>query len=344
MRARRVIAYAPRTLEWEEIELPDTPPPGKLLVRTAATLISTGTELANWTAITADRVGRSADWRDRPLRLGYSLAGTVVAVGDGVGDWQPGDRVSGAGPHASAAVMDAARCVKIPAGVSDADATFGTLGPIALNGVRRASIELGESVAVVGLGLIGQMAGLWSRLDGARPVVGLDYFAPRRQLAMELGMAAAFDAADAEAVPRAVQEWTEHANRNPGFDVVIEATGHPAALLPALRLARDDGRVVALGSTRGVVEQFDLYAEVHKRGIVLIGAHNSTHPAQANSWNRWTEPANRALTLRLIASGDLPVGRLVSHRVPARQAPELYALLADRRQEAMGVVLDWQTA
>jgi threonine dehydrogenase-like Zn-dependent dehydrogenase len=134
-----------------------------------------------------------------------------------------------------------------------------------------------------------------------------------------------------------VARWTG----SDGFDAVIEATGHPSALVPSLRLARANGRVVALGSTRGTVDSFDVYADLHKRGISLIGAHNSTHPEQPNAANRWTEPADRALTLRLVAGGDLPVERLISHRVPADEAPALFALLADRRREAMGVLLEW---
>jgi L-iditol 2-dehydrogenase len=337
MQARRVVAYAPRTLEWEIIDLPDTPPPGKLLIATRATLISTGTELANWTGITADRKGMGPDWRDKPLRLGYSLVGTVLAVGAGVQGWSPGTRVSGAGSHASAVVLDAARCVAVPDEVSDATATFGTLGPIALNGVRRADLALGETVAVIGLGLIGQLAGLWARLNGARPVVGVDLIARRRDLAREIGFDAAFDPGDDAAARQELARWTD----GQGFDAVFESTGHPSALVPALRLAVRDGRVVALGSTRGVIEQFDLYADLHQRGVTLIGAHANTHPAQANAANRWTEPANRALTLRCIAVGDLPVQHLISHRVPAEQAPAMFQLLADHRDEAMGVVLQW---
>lgn len=340
MQARRAVAYAPRTLEWEAIDLPDTPPPGKLLIETRATLISTGTELANWTAITADRTGMSTDWRDKPFRPGYSLVGTVLAVGAGLEGWRPGTRVSGAGSHASAVLLDAARCVAVPDGVSDEAATFGTLGPIALNGVRRATLALGECVAVVGLGLIGQLAGLWARLDGARPVVGVEPIERRRNLARAVGFDTALDPGDDATLWQEVARW----NDARGFDVVLESTGHPSALVPALQLATREGRVVALGSTRGTIDQFDVYKEIHQRGVTLIGAHANTHPAHANAANRWTEPANRALTLQYIASGELPVQRLISHRVPADQAPAMFQLLADHRDEAMGVVLQWAQA
>lgn len=337
MRARRAVALAPRSLTWEEVDLPDAPPPGKLLVRAHTTLISTGTELANWTGITADRAAMGADWRQQPFRPGYSLAGSVLAVGDSVDSWTVGDRLSAAGPHASAAVLDAARCVKVPPTVSDEAAAFGTLGAIALNGVRRAGIGLGDRIAVVGLGLIGELAGLLARLNGARPVVGLDLVPNRCDLAVALGWDAALDPDDPSSIHEASATWTDGA----GFDIVIEATGHPAAFAPALRLVRREGKVVALGSTRGLLADFDLYDMIHRPGVTLIGAHANTHPLTATAANPWTEPANRSLIVRLVASGDLPVERLISHREPAARAPELFALLADRRQEAMGVVLDW---
>lgn len=336
-RAHRLVAFAPRTLEIEAIDLPDEPPQQQLLVRTTATLISTGTELANWTGITADRSAMGPDWRERPFRPGYSLSGVVVAVGAQCQGWSIGQRVTASGPHASFALLQAGRCVAVPETVSDEDATFGTLGPIVLNGVRRAKIALGESVAIVGLGLIGQLAGLLARVNGARPVVGVDPYEERRTQAVKVGLNAAYAAAD-----NLAQHAAGLGVDADGFDVVIEATGHPDALTPALRLARRDGRVVALGSTRGTVTNFDVYRDIHLRGIQLIGAHLNTHPQQANGANRWTEHANRLLTTSLIASGDLPIAKLISHRFLASDAFAAFSLLADRRREAMGVVLNWR--
>jgi threonine dehydrogenase-like Zn-dependent dehydrogenase len=336
MRGYRLAAKRPRHLELEGFELPDRPPPGAVLVQTTFTLISTGTELANWTGLTVDRRALGADWGERPYRPGYSYVGVVHAVGDGVTALAVGDRVCGQGGHASAAILDAAKIAVVPAGVSDMQAAFATLLVITMNAVRRAGIALGERVAAVGLGLIGNLALQQARLCGALPVAGSDPLASRRAYAERVGLVALNPAA-ADFEER-VRELTDGER----FDVVFEATGSPAAFTPALKLAAPQGRVVALGSTRGLIEQFDLYCDVHVPGITVIGAHVDTAPRLPNWANRWTEEGSRALALRLLAERRLDVDSLISHREPPERAPELFALLADRRAEAMGVVLDWQ--
>lgn len=335
MRARRLVAYRPRTMAVEAFDLPDAPPPGHLLAETVCTLISTGTELANYTGITADRAAMGEDWTAAPYYPGYSYVGVVRAVGAGVAEIAVGDRVCGHGPHAAAALLTPDRVAVVPETVTDAQAAFVTLLIITMNGVRRATIALGERVVAVGLGLIGNLALQLAHASGATPVVGTDPIAQRREYAEECGLLALDPAApDFDA---AVAALTEDA----GFDVVFEATGSPGGLAPALRLAGPSARVVALGSTRGVVREFDLYGDVHRPGVTIIGAHISTHPPAANAANRWTMGANRAVALRFLAEGRVNVETLISHREPADHAPDLFALLADRRAEAMGVLLDW---
>ncbi len=111
---------------------------------------------------------------------------------------------------------------------------------------------------------------------------------------------------------------------------------------PALQLAARHARVVALGSTRGMVEQFDLYGDVHVPGLTIIGAHLMTHPSEANFANRWTMQANRVVALGLLAARRVDVDVLISHHEPAEHAADLFALLAARRSEAMGCILDWR--
>jgi threonine dehydrogenase-like Zn-dependent dehydrogenase len=286
MCARRLVALRPRHLELEEFELADQPPPGTVLAETTCTLISTGTELANWTGLTAYRRAMGEDWSAQPYRPGYSYVGVVRAAGDGVAGVAVGDRICGQGGHASAAVLDAAKIAAVPAGVSDVQASFATLLVITMNAVRRAGIELGERVAAVGLGLIGNLALQQARLCGAMPVAGSDLLAARRAYAERVGLLALDPCAAGFA------ERVAHLTDGERFDVVFEATGSPAALTPALKLAAHNGRVVALGSTRGLVEQLDLYGDVHVPGITLIGAHVSTAPRLPNAANRWTEEAS----------------------------------------------------
>ncbi len=338
MRGQRLVAFRPYTMELEDFALPDVPPPGHLLAETTCTLISTGTELANYTGITVDRRAMGDDWRAKPYRPGYSYVGVVRAVGNGVEGIGVGDRVCGHGPHASIALLEPRDVAVVPEGVTDVQAAFVTLLIITMNGVRLARIELGDRVAAVGLGMVGNLALQQARANGSIPVVGTDPLAARRGYAERVGLIA---------LDPAAPDFAERAAAQTGdgrFDVVLESTGSPAGMKPALQMAARHGRVVAMGSTRGIVEQFDLYGDVHVPGVTIIGAHIATHPEHANFANRWTMAANRAVALRLLAEGRVNVDALVSHREPAAHAPDLFALLADRRAEAMGCILDWQTA
>lgn len=334
MKARRLVSFAPMTLELEEHELPEHGAPGQILVEARTTAISAGTEIANYRGITTQRNAIS-DWRANPYRPGYSLAGVVRAVGPAVEKLAVGDRVCGWGPHASLAWVDAARFERVPDEVSFDDGAMTSLCAIVMNAVRLAHVALGESVAVVGAGLIGQLTLQFARMSGGRPVVSVDPIESRRQLAVDCGADAAVDPGAGD--PRVFDELT----RGQGFDVVFEATGSPDAFNSALKLVRRQGRMVALGSTRGVVEHFDLYGDLHLRGVTLIGAHMSTAPEVETPYNRWTAGNNRTLALRLIRDEELRLNRLVSHRAPAEEAPALFERLATSREQYYGVLLRW---
>lgn len=337
MRALRLVAYAPLSMELESAELPDTPPPGTILVDVHTTAISAGTEIANFRGITTYRSAANPDWRADPYYPGYSVAGVVRAVGDGVTRFAPGDRVCGMGPHASAVVVDPASFVKIPEGVSFDHAAMTTLVIIVMNAVRLARLALGERVAVVGAGLIGQLALQLSRVSGARPTVSVDPITARRELARTCGARADVDPTAPDAADR-----LERSTGGRDFDVVFEATGSPAGFKPALDLVAFGGRMILLGSTRGLVEQFDPYSDVHLKGVTLIGAHMRTHPPVATPGNRWTFEANRELALRLIEDGSLRLDPLISHRVSGEDGPAMFERLATSRESFFGVLLHWQ--
>jgi 2-desacetyl-2-hydroxyethyl bacteriochlorophyllide A dehydrogenase len=331
MQARRLVSLAPFQMGVEEFEVPEAPAPGEVLVQAAVTAVSAGTEVANYRAITRNRPPDST----RPYYPGYSFAGRVLAVGEGVTDVAAGDRVCGMVDHASHSLADPNRLAPIPAGVTDAQAAMSTLGIIVLNAVRKPAIQLGEAVAVVGAGLIGQLACQLARLAGGRPVVALDLLPTRRALATRIGADVAFDPNDPD-TPAALERLA------PGsFPVVFEATGSNRAVNPALKLAGRGGRVVLLGSTRGLVDQFDPYGDIHLKGLTVIGAHLNTHMEAPNLANPWTVPANRRVILDLLRRGELNVDALISHRVAPSQAGAVYAGLAENPADYFGVLFDW---
>ncbi len=333
MTTRQVVFPAPRQVELREAPLPAVGP-GQALLRTCCTLISTGTEL---TALTGDFPTDSAWSRyiRYPWTAGYSHVGEVEVVGEGVDGVKPGDRLASHAPHADRAVITVARAAPVPPGASAEEAAFLPLAQITLNGVRQGEVALGESVVVLGAGLIGQLTARFCRLAGARPVLLVDQSVPRLAHAASSGCLQVVATSHSE-----VASAIKAATRGRMADVVFEASGNPTLLPLALRLARRKGRVVILGSPRGPAS-LDLHDEVHTLGLRIIGAHNSTHPAVETPDTPWTLARHAELFFDLLTEKAIDVGALITHRFSGRDAPEAFNLLLEDRTRAMGVVLDW---
>lgn len=335
MQTAQLVSHAIGTLALEQRSLPDELPPGAILARASMTAISAGTEIANYLGRTTFRTPTSA----APYYPGYCFTGEVVATGAGDNRFAVGDRISGPLPHAAYALEsrpDAlARLAVVPDGVTDRAAALTQLCCISLNGVRKAAIELGDRVAVVGGGVVGLLATRFCALSGARRVVVLEPIERRRAAAIACGAHLAIDPAGAQTNDQLAEVAPS------GFDVVIEATGDPEPVLTAMSLAAPGGRVVLLGSTRGLVEHFDPYGDIHLKGITVIGAHVTTHPEASTRKDRWNELENREFVLDLMARGSLDVDSIVSHVITPEEAPATYATLARERTGHLGVLIDW---
>lgn len=350
MRAHRVVTTGRDQVEVQEIELP-APGPKEVLLEAECTLISAGTQLAG---VRGETQGGPAT-PERPRSLGYSFVGIVRAVGAAATGWRVGQRMAGQAPHASWALVPADRqFVPVPEGLTPEQASFVAHLAITLNAIRLAHIQIGEPVAVLGQGLIGQLAAQFARINGGRPVIALDVLDSRLEVARAGGAdetinvrragtaealaaavyaAAGSDAGDIGGIPDGLS----------GPRVVIEATGRPQPVVTALKIAGHGARVVLLGSTRGLVDQWDPYADVHRKALTIIGAHSpSSHPLISTFWNPWTVPANVRVGFNLIQDGSLRLDRLITHRLPGRQAPDAFARLATAPDEHLGVLLDWR--
>lgn len=312
---RRLVATAPGRLEYQDECAPQVPRPGQIGVRIERTLISTGTELAKVAGLTGARNGD--DWTSNPLPIGYSAAGTVVAVGSHDDPFSVGERVSLSAPHASYAVVTCVQAASLPENVTLEAGTFGTLGALALHVVRLSGVQIGDVCAVVGFGLIGQLVALTARVAGARQVVIAEHRPQRRQLAAELGFALG--------------------GPSQSFDVVFECAGTASSMNDALALVARCGRVVAAGSLREPLT-IDVYRDIHAKSVALIGAHGSSQHAPSRV-NRWSERENRAAALQYVSDGRLNVLDLVTDRFPAGRAIDAFQLL--RAKQAGTVLLDW---
>lgn len=333
MHTHRLVFTEPFHAEWQEIDLQD-PGPGQVLIRTRQTLISTGTEL---TAYTGDFPPNSAwagyiqyPWPD----VGYSNVGQIVALGPGVTEYETGQRVASWGRHATYNLQPLTRVQAIPDQVTDDQALFWNLGRTVMNGVRLAHIALGEAVVLVGVGILGQLAAQYASLSGAFPLIAIDLSERRLEMARAHGATHTLIGGRAELLAE-IREIT----RGRMADVAFEITGNQHVIPAVLRMVRRLGRVILLGSSRGVVE-VDFHDEVHTLGLQIIGAHVSTHPAVETPYNPWTAQRNGELFFDLVSMGRLQVDDLITHRYPWREAPPAYQMLAADRTQAMGVVLE----
>lgn len=322
---KRIAVTPANRVEIEQFSVPQ-PGEGQVLIRTVSTLISAGTEL-----------GGQEQKHDRNLYPGYSNAGEIVAVGEGVEDYQIGDRVLSLGQHASYVIAstEPRALARIPENVSFDEATFGVLGSVSMHGVRKAAIELGEFAAITGMGLVGQIALQLASRTGCEALIAIDPCEARLQTAERFGATHVFnpDKSDLKAEINSV-------TGNRGLDATIEASGYPQALLYIFDLSRIGGRIVQLGSIWHRIVEVD-FMDFHLKELTLIGCHQPKCPTAETIYFPWTQQYNRRQILKMIADKRLNVSALISHKMPYYEMGEAYRLLRDEKDKALGVVLDW---
>jgi len=337
MRYRRIVFKEPKKVEIEEADLPELSP-NQILIRTRMTLISTGTELT----MLSGEYPKGSVWNNitkYPVFPGYSNCGVVEKVGENVRKFKVGDRVSSTASHAEYAVIGEDRAVKVPDGISDEEAVFGTLSATVMNSVRLANIKLGESVIIVGVGILGQLACQFSRLCGGFPVIAVDLSLKRLEIAKRLGAAATIQPKEEDAEQR-IMELT----KGRGADVVFEVTGNPKIIPWELGLVKRQGRLVLLSSPRGVTE-LDLHDLVNWPSRTIIGTHTSSHPSHETPYNPWTWERNIQLFFELLSAGLVNVKDLITDRYKWTEAKQAYQRLLDpfgERLQALGVILDFR--
>jgi 2-desacetyl-2-hydroxyethyl bacteriochlorophyllide A dehydrogenase len=302
------------------------PARGEVLVETVSTLISAGTEL-----------GSQEQKRTHDFTPGYSNAGRIIALGEGVEGYQVGDRVLSLGRHASYVTVSAAppSLAKIPDDVSFDEGAFGVLGSVSMHGVRKARIELGEFAAITGMGLVGQLALQLAAGTGCELLIAIDLSDFRLSTAQAAGATHILNPGRCD-LRQEVQRITE----GRGLDVIIEASGYPELLPIAFDMARIGGRIMALGSIWHRKVEVD-FMPFHEKELTLAGCHQPKCPTVATPAFPWTQQYNRRQILKLIARGELNVQRLITHRLPYMEAGEAYRLLREAREESLGIILTW---
>ncbi len=329
MKAFQIIAAEKGKMALAEHEV-SSPARGEIQVRACSSLISPGTERAFILTL------ENTDTRF-PYRPGYCCAGVVTKAGEGAA-FAVGDRVAGDMQHVSLANVPCENMALVPDNVGDDEAAFTRIGIIAMQAVRKARIELGEAVLVIGAGLVGQIALQLARANGAYPVICIDKVASKRELAKKLGADIAVDPGDAD--------WLEQvraATGGEGAPVVIECTGFPQPIANALLAAKKFGRVVILGSTRGCTE-VNFYRDVHKKALTIVGAHISSNPDKESYPGYWTAQDNAAAFLNLMKTGRIQMKPLISEKRPFTECEAIYSSVLGWEKEYITTVIDWSNA
>jgi predicted dehydrogenase len=281
------------------------------------------------------------DRLEQPLSLGYCSAGVVLACGAGVQEFKPGDRVASNGSHAEVVCVPRHLCAAIPDHLPFDQAALTVLGAIALQGVRLSQIALGETVFVIGLGLVGQLAVSLARAAGGR-VIGTDPDDSKCQLAIALGAEAARPGLSADNV--------RSLTRGLGADAVLIAAATPShgPVELAGDAVRRKGRVVVIGAVGMNVPRTPYY---YKEAELIVscsygpGRYDPAYEERGCDYPpgyvRWTQQRNMQAVLDLAGAGALPLDRLISHRFPIEQASSAYDLIESAREPFQAVVLEY---
>lgn len=343
----------------------DVPQPelqaGGILVRTAFSAISSGTERAKLEAGEKTLVGKAMSRPDLVKQvvdfarnegimaayqrvqnklealspLGYSCSGIVTAVGDGVQEFQPGDRVAcGGGGYASHSAINFVPknlAVKLPDSVGLDAAALTTIGAIAIQGLRQSDVKFGETVAVIGAGLVGVLTIKLAKAAGCR-VIAIDLDAKRVERAVEFGADLGLVSNDARLLV-AVKEFS---NYGPDAVIITAATRSAEPIEQAAAIARDRGRIVIVGDVGLGVSRANVYLKE-----LSISLSRSYGPGRYDvnyeeggadypiGYVRWTEKRNMEAFVNFLASRSIDVARLIEKRYPVEQADSAYAAIRE---------------
>jgi threonine dehydrogenase-like Zn-dependent dehydrogenase len=273
-----------------------------------------------------------------PFPTGYSNVGVVEAVGTGVASLKPGDRVASFAHHAAYIVQREEYCHPIPPAVSDRDATWFAIAGVAQNGVRSAGHALGDDVAVIGLGPIGQLAVQYVRLCGARVIIAIDPIAGRVEAAKSHGATHGLSVPVADAAPL-IGELTGGRL----CDVVHDVTGNDQVFVAALRLLRQRGTLSLIGDTGSPAGQ-RLDSAMMERSLRVIATHGTSAPKEETIWARWTRRNLITLFLDFLADGRMRVADLNTHVFAPEDCQGAYQKLLRDRATTMGCHFAWDAA
>jgi 2-desacetyl-2-hydroxyethyl bacteriochlorophyllide A dehydrogenase len=332
--AKRVVFPEPGVVRLDDFTFDPTPGDDEVVIRTSASIVSAGTELACLTG--------TEEWAKLPFHPGYGAVGQAIAIGKNVRGISAGDIVFTHSNHASYA-RGRVLVVKVPDGLNPVHAVFARMASVAITALRASSAELGDKVAIVGLGVVGNLAAQIFNLAGCE-TIGIDYIPKRLQVASACGIGTTVNPSARDPI-KAVKEWTD----GKGCEVVIEASGNPQGALMGTELAGVKGEVILLGSPRKPLQAnvTELLRRVHlwEYGcLTLKGAHEWRQQIHEDpqGFAKHSIERNTKILLHLIAEGRLRVEPLLTHVLHPDLCAEAYRGLREDPDKYVGVVFDWR--
>ena len=320
-----LLATAPNKVECRE-RVTEALGAGQVRIKVELTMVSTGTELHHIQQTHTKKMAY-------PFSTGYISVGRVVGAAPDAVNATMGQRVLVQHGHAAYHNVAAATLKPIPEGVESVDAAAAILLGIAIRGIRGGQVHIGDSVAVFGLGVIGQYAVHLAKIAGAYPVIAVDPVARRREVAKQMGADVVLDPLSQDA-PAEIRKQTMNGE---GARVAIDASGTPRVIATLPDVTAPFGRVVVLGGVHGLVP-FDLYTRFQKSNLTMVGC-GSPYPSDYPYDN---DDRNILALLDMMNAKMVRPRPVVSHFVPWREAPEMYRMLIEEKDKAIGVAFDWR--
>ena len=338
MKYRKIVVTRPDTVELKydskDVTIED---PKEVVIRNHYSLISAGTELACLAGLES--------WFPIPGTPGYVAVGEILEAGSGVDNLKTGDIVYTFGPHAEIFKVNVTDrwsgiCLKIPEGLREDLSAFTRMAQIAMTSIRMSNIELGDHVAVTGLGPIGNFAAQLAQLQGAK-VMGIDISEKRVEIAKACGIEKVVNSRY-ENPDEAIAAFTN----GKGFSTYIDATGLSSVIEGFLKHVSLYGEAILLGSPRAPYETnlTETLQRVHlwtHGSITLKGALEFRYPTHETEFRKHSTERNSRIIMELIRDGKLKIEPFYTHRVKPENAQEVYDGLRNLKDTFIGVIFDW---
>jgi len=309
----------------------------EVLIKNLYSVISAGTELANYTALDKG-VWEKGSWNAYPYIPGYGAVGEVVSVGkDNSSRLTAGEKVFYIGKHVSLERYDRGFWVKPPEGISLQEAAFMRMAMVAMTALNRAEFLPGNTVVVVGLGVIGNIAAQLFSIAGC-DVIGLDLSEKRVQLARQCNVKHTANLSGKQAI-----DFVMEITKGQGADVAVEAVGDSRICENTINMVKKLGEMIILGSPRADYQTnlTPFLRKIHLEWVTVKGALEWCVPDYPATGFKHSLQSNYLRLCDFVIKKKLNIKPLISHVVPAREADKAYQGLLNKKDEYVGVLLDW---